>query len=165
MGGKNCGFIQMGLIRFQTICHFASSLFVLSINQYTTPFTHHLRAELKTHHITTSTITPHKLNNFNSQDFRRCPFLTYNNIIYIILTEIIFHLLWSDDTTNHTESCILAIISPWRWPKQRPKHFGDKSVIKTHHKALKCILFVICTLQINSHIYHSFNQSQFLCCN
>ena len=63
------------------------------------------------------------------------PFLTYINIIYIILTEIvIFDVLWSDDTTNHIET----------W---------------------SAILLVICRLRINSYIYHSFNQSQFLCRN
>jgi len=53
-------------------------------NRYTTPSTHHLHVALK---LTTSSITPHTLNNFNSQDVNQYPFLTtfvtlyfYNNI-------------------------------------------------------------------------------------
>jgi hypothetical protein len=47
---------------------------------------------IKTHHITASSITPPKLNNFNSQDFNHDPFLTYIYISHIILTEIIIFL-------------------------------------------------------------------------
>ena len=44
---------------------------------------------VKTHHITASSITPHRLNNFNSKDLNRYQFVTYICITYVILTEII----------------------------------------------------------------------------
>jgi len=63
----------------------------------------------------------------------------YKNTIVIIvlefLTKIIqLQLLWSDgDTANH--NCILVIIiSPWRWPKYRPKHVGENTVNRMYHK-------------------------------
>jgi hypothetical protein len=43
----------------------------------------------KTHHITISTIIPHRPNNFKSQDFNHYPFLNYIYIIYIFSTVII----------------------------------------------------------------------------
>jgi hypothetical protein len=57
--------------------------------QYISPSAHHLHAWYKTHHITISSTTPHRLNNLNSQDFNHCPFLNYISITYIILNEII----------------------------------------------------------------------------
>jgi len=45
--------------------------------------------QIKTHHITASVITPHRPNNFNSQDFNNYPLLTCSYITHIILTEII----------------------------------------------------------------------------
>ena len=47
--------------------------------------THHLH----THHITGSSISPHRPNNFNSQDFNHGPILTHIYITYTILTKII----------------------------------------------------------------------------
>jgi hypothetical protein len=47
---------------------------------------------IKTHNITTSSITLHRINNFNSQDFNHYPYLTRIYIAYIILTEIIITL-------------------------------------------------------------------------
>ena len=44
---------------------------------------------IKTHHITATSITLHRLNNLNFQDFKHYPFLTTIYITYIILTEII----------------------------------------------------------------------------
>ena len=87
-------------------------------NQHTTPSTHHLHITyrlfqpvyhtvhtsptrwIKTHHTTASVITPHRLNDFNSQDFNHYTFLTCiyiklrglsprANYTYIILTEVI----------------------------------------------------------------------------
>jgi len=44
---------------------------------------------IKTHHITTSNITPPTPHNFNPTDFNHYPFLTYIFSTYIIVTEII----------------------------------------------------------------------------
>jgi hypothetical protein len=44
---------------------------------------------IKTHHITASVITPHRPNNFNSQNFNNHPLVTCIYITHIILTEII----------------------------------------------------------------------------
>jgi hypothetical protein len=94
-----------------------------SYNQYITPSTHHLHNGLKltTHHINASSITPHKLNNFNSQDFNHDPFLTYIYITYIILTEIIiifnFYVVTTQLTTlvplyccNNNSTLKMAVI-------------------------------------------------------
>jgi len=43
---------------------------------------------IKTHHIIASSITPHRVNNFNFQDFKHYPFLTCIYITYIILTKM-----------------------------------------------------------------------------
>jgi len=44
---------------------------------------------IKTHYITASSITPHRLNNFNPQDFKHYPLVTSIYIAYVILNEII----------------------------------------------------------------------------
>jgi hypothetical protein len=65
----------------------------VSSNQYIAPCTHQFQPVyhtmhtsptrwIKTHHITASSITPHRLNNFKSKYFRLHPFLTY---IYIYI--------------------------------------------------------------------------------
>ena len=46
---------------------------------------------IKTHHITVSVITPHRPNNFKSQDFNNYPFLIHSYITCIILIE---RILW-----------------------------------------------------------------------
>jgi hypothetical protein len=48
-----------------------------------------LHFEFKTHHITTLSIIPHRLNNFKLQYFNHYQFLNYIYIIYIFSTEII----------------------------------------------------------------------------
>jgi hypothetical protein len=62
-----------------------SSLNMFTSNRYTTPSTHHLQPVhrtvhtsptryIKTDHITKSSVTPHRPNNFNSEDFNHWPF-------------------------------------------------------------------------------------------
>jgi len=48
--------------------------------------------------------------------FNHCPFLTYNDITYIILTEIIitFNCYWVPATQLTT---FVPLYSPWRWPQ------------------------------------------------
>jgi hypothetical protein len=53
-----------------------------------------------THHITTSSITPYALNNFNYQCFNHYPFLTYIYIIYVIFTVIITIFNFNDVTAT-----------------------------------------------------------------
>ena len=56
---------------------------------------------IKTHHFTTSGITPYRLNNFNSQDFNRYPFWPVFILRYLQTFYWTFQLLWSDgDKTN-----------------------------------------------------------------
>jgi hypothetical protein len=56
----------------------------------------------KTHHITASSITPRRLNNFNTQDFNHYTFLTYIYINYIILTKSTTILTYGVTTTQLT---------------------------------------------------------------
>ena len=44
---------------------------------------------IKTHHITSPNITPHRQNNFISQDVNHYPLITYICITFIISTKII----------------------------------------------------------------------------
>ena len=63
-----------------------------------------------------SSITPHRLNNFNSQDFNHYQFLTYSDITYVILTEII--IIFNCYGVAATQlTTFVPLYSPWRWPQ------------------------------------------------
>ena len=91
---------------------------------------------IKTHHIATSSITPHRLNYFNFQDFNHHLFLTYIYISHIFLTEIIIifnnHVLTKTQLTkfillyssNNITLKMVAVAAETCW---------WKIVIKIHH--------------------------------
>jgi hypothetical protein len=79
-------------------------------NTIYTPPTHWIKT-----HITVSSITPHKLFYFNSQDFNHDPLLTYIFITHVILTEIIIIFNCYGVTMTHLTTlapCIVVVTSP-----------------------------------------------------
>jgi hypothetical protein len=62
----------------------------------------------KTHPITISSIIPHRINDFKSQNFIHYPFLNYIFIIYIFSTEII--IIFYCDGVAATEHNIIALV-------------------------------------------------------
>ena len=64
----------------------------------------------KTHHITISSIIPHRHNNVKSQDFNNYPFLNYIYIFYIFSSKII--IIFNCDgvaTTQHNICTFVAL--------------------------------------------------------
>jgi hypothetical protein len=71
--------------------HFNIMIFYLQCTVYHNVNTSTIRW-IEAHHITASSITPHRPNNFHSQDFNYYPFLTHR-FSDIILTESIIWTL------------------------------------------------------------------------